>query len=138
MCSCFPSLLVGQRFGIMWSSQEAGLCSSASAGADHSFMMVQIDTAGDFGLRVFNPTQKRHHILPVDIALNGAAYLITVGKGTLAPPYRVENRCAPGHELAKLLQDDLQSRAWNTYSLLGLSAIAACSLLLNPWPAIRT
>ena len=56
---------------------------------------VQIDTAGDFGLRVHNPSRKQHRILPVDISLNTASYLITVGKATLAPPYRVENRCKP-------------------------------------------
>ena len=57
-------------------------------------MAVQIDIAGDFGLRVHNPSRKQHRILPVDIGLNSASYLITVGKATLAPPYRIENRCS--------------------------------------------
>lgn len=53
---------------------------------------LQIESAGDFGLRVYNPVKKSYSILPVDIALNGASNLITVGKGNLAPPYRIENR----------------------------------------------
>lgn len=69
-------------------------------------MATQIDNAGDFGLRVHNPSRKQHRILPVDISLNSAAFLITVGKATLAPPYRVENRSAAQSRKTGLLLSD--------------------------------
>ena len=55
---------------------------------------MQIGIVGDHGLRIFNPATKQHCILPVDVSLNGASFLITVGKEAEQPPYRIENRQA--------------------------------------------
>ena len=52
----------------------------------------QIGNVGDYGLRVYNPATNQHCILPVDVSLNGASFLITVGKEAEQPPYRIENR----------------------------------------------
>lgn len=54
--------------------------------------MVQIANVGDYGLRVYNPISRQHLILPVEVALNGASFLVTVGKEAEQPPYRIENR----------------------------------------------
>lgn len=53
---------------------------------------VQIANVGDYGLRVYNPSTKQHLILPVEVSLNGASFLVTVGKEAEQPPYRIENR----------------------------------------------
>lgn len=57
-----------------------------------SVFYLQIGNVGDYGLRIFNPATNQHCILPVEVALNGASFLVTVGKEAEQPPYRIENR----------------------------------------------
>jgi len=56
--------------------------------------ILQIGNVGDYGLRVYNPSSRQHCILPVEVSLNGASFLITVGNEAEQPPYRIENRYA--------------------------------------------
>ena len=53
--------------------------------------LFRVCQVGDFGLRMEGPST--HAILPVDISLNGASYLVVVGAPNRHPPYRIENRC---------------------------------------------
>lgn len=57
-------------------------------------LVLQIANVGDYGLRVYNPVSKQHRILPVEVSLNGASFLVTVGKEAEQPPYRIDNRQA--------------------------------------------
>lgn len=59
----------------------------------HAF--AQIGGAGDFGVRVHNAKSRQARIVLVNIALQGAATLVSICRLTSEPPpYRIDNRCA--------------------------------------------
>lgn len=71
-----------------WALADEGLSNPLTC-----MFCVQIDIAGDFGLRVYSASSRAHRIVPVDVAPVGAQFIITVGKpSTRPPPYRIDNR----------------------------------------------
>ncbi|KAK9808775.1 hypothetical protein WJX72_003363 [[Myrmecia] bisecta] len=86
------------------------LCVRPSVGQWNWSGAFQIDGAGDFGLRVYSSSLKKHRIIPVDVSLNGASYLVTVGKEAVHPPYRIENRCE--HVKIRFQQRDVDGEDW--------------------------
>ncbi|KAK9809768.1 hypothetical protein WJX73_004442 [Symbiochloris irregularis] len=83
------------RYPFHWDDKDAPfqLCVRPGVGGWNWSGAFQIDSPGDFGLRVYNVHLRQHRILPIDVSNNGASIVVAVGKATLAPPYRVENRC---------------------------------------------
>ena len=75
-----------------------GLCHGGLSFPLTCMFCVQIDIAGDFGLRVYSASSRAHRIVPVDVAPVGAQFVITVGKpSTRPPPYRIVNRLGSSH-----------------------------------------
>ena len=64
----------------------------------------RLPTLESMGCGCTTPSTRQHRILPVEVALNGASFLVTVGKEAEQPPYRIENRWGPGSEVYRRMR----------------------------------
>lgn len=54
--------------------------------------LMQVETMGDFGIRIASQNGSMYRILAVSISPSGASYQITIRADNGQPPYRIDNR----------------------------------------------